>query len=131
MPIQVEPNVAERILVLRYTLPLTGSENVVQVIADFAAQVRANFFAVSDLRGVPITFDAMVDGLDMVRRYLTQVPVRFVTIGDSELVEMGNRAITQQQYGGFEAARAFATEEEALAYCRAELTKPAALPKEQ
>ncbi len=125
MPIQVEPNVADRILVLRYQLPLTGSENVVQAIADFATEVRSKFFAVSDLRGVPITFDAMVDGLDLVRRHLVGIPVRFVTIGDSELVEMGNRAITQKQYGAFEEARAFATEEEALAYCRSELQKPA------
>ena len=108
---------------LRYEAPLTGSENAVQAIAEFAAEVRSPFFAVSDLRGIPITFDAMVDGLDLVRRHLAQVPVRFVTIGDSELVEMGNRAIAQKQYGGFEPARSFATEEEALAYFRAELQK--------
>ncbi|MCE7945847.1 MAG: hypothetical protein DYG88_00295 [Chloroflexi bacterium CFX4] len=123
VPIQIEPNVDERILVLRYQMPLSGAENVVQAIADFATEVRSTFFAVSDLRGIPITFDAMVDGLDMVRRSLAQVPMRFVTIGDSELVEMGNRAIPQKQCGGCEAARALATEEEALAYCRSELQK--------
>ena len=67
----------------------------------------------------------MVEALDLVRRQLSGVPARFVVIGTDEMVRLGAEAIAQKQYGGFEPAKVFATDQEAFAHCLAELQKSA------
>ncbi|PJF34328.1 MAG: hypothetical protein CUN49_16220, partial [Candidatus Thermofonsia Clade 1 bacterium] len=97
----------------------------VQAIRDFAQQVQGNFFVISDARQFPVTFDVLVEALDLVRRQLVGVPVRFVVIGTDEMIRLAAEAIAQRQYGGFEAGKVFATDQEAFAYCLAELQKTA------
>mgnify|MGYP005838627147 CR=1 FL=1 len=43
-----------------------------------------------------------------------------VATGSGKFVELAAQAIAQKQYGSFDMARVFASDEEALAYCRAE-----------
>ena len=128
IPINIEPHFAERILVERYVAPVepeTDMAAAVQAINDFYQQVQREFFVIVDARQFPVTFDVLVDALDLVRRHIAGVPVRFVVIGDGELVRLAAEAIAQKQYGGFEAGKVFATDSEALEYCTAELRKSA------
>ncbi len=126
MPIQFEPNIRERVIILRYVNPVDPERDVpaaIQALADFGRQVQGVFYAVTDVREFRLTFDTLTESLDMVRRSLVGIPVRFAVIGSGNLIELAAQAIAQQQYGGFEMAKVFATEAEALAYCRTELGK--------
>lgn len=123
MPIQIEPNVQTGILMARYVNPVDPERdvaNVIQSIIAFSHQVQGVFFVIADVREFDLTFDTVTEGLDLVRRSLVGIPVRFVVIGSGKFVELAAQAITQRQYGSFEMAKVFATAEEALAYCRAE-----------
>ena len=126
MSIQIESNVQDRILITRYVNPIDPERDVaavIQAITDFSHQVQGTFFDIADVREFDLTFDTVTEALDLVRRSLAGIPVRFVIVGSGKFVELAAQAIAQKQYGGFEPARAFATQEEALAYCRAELQK--------
>lgn len=126
MPMHVEPNVQERILITRFVSPVDPERNVpasIQALTEFARQVEGTFFVISDVREFDLTFDAITEALDMVRRSLVGIPIRAVVIGSGKMVELAAQAITQKQYGSFEMAKVFATEAEALAYCRTELGK--------
>ncbi|MDW8298135.1 MAG: hypothetical protein RML95_02240 [Anaerolineae bacterium] len=128
MSISLDPHVAERILFLRYIAPVNPEVDMataMQAIAEFYRQVQREFFVIADVREFEITFDTLVEGLDLIRRQLAGVPVRMTAIGTSEMVRIGAEAITQKQYGGFEAGKVFATDEEAFAYCMEELRKSA------
>ncbi len=128
MPLHVEPRVAERILIQRHVPPIDPVENMqaaIESTKDFYQQVGQEFFVISDARQFPVTFDVLVEGLDLIRRSLTGIPIRLVVIGDGELIRLAAEAIAQKQYGGFEAGKVFANDEEALAYCMAELQKSA------
>ncbi|MFQ3536397.1 MAG: hypothetical protein SNJ58_11015 [Aggregatilineales bacterium] len=128
MPISVEPYVAERILFERYVAPVNPETDMVaaiQAIKEFHQQVQREFFVIVDAREFPVTFDVLVEALDLVRRQMMGVPARFVVIGDSELIRLAAEAIAQRQYGGFEAGKVFATDTDAFEYCTAELRKSA------
>jgi hypothetical protein len=128
MPISLEPHTAEKILFLRYVAPVNPDEDMpaaIQAIIEFSQSVQGDFFVISDAREFPVTFDVLVEALDLVRRQLIGVPVRFVLIGTDEMVRFAAEAIAQKQYGGFEPAKVFATDEEAFAHCLAELKKSA------
>ncbi len=128
MPVKLEPRVSERILVQRYIQPVDLAAELpaaIEAIAEFSREVQGAFFAVIDMRAAPINLDGLIEALDLVRRKLANVPVRFVAIGTGEMVELAASAVAQRQYGSFEPAKVFATEEEALAYCLAELKEPA------
>ncbi|MFN7210509.1 MAG: hypothetical protein ACK4P1_08985 [Aggregatilineales bacterium] len=128
MPNAFEPHVSERIFIQRYIAPVNPDEDMpaaVQAIRKFYEQVGQEFFVISDARQFPLTFDTLVEGLDLIRRNLAGVPMRFVIIGDGELIRLVAEAITQKQYGGFEAGKIFPNDEEALAYCMAQLQKSA------
>lgn len=128
MPSHVEPHFAERILFQRYVPPVNPEEDIpatIQAIIDFHQQVQGEFFVIIDARQFPVTFDVLVDALDLTRRNLAGIPARFVVIGDNDLVRLAAEAIAQKQYGGFEAGKVFSTDEEAFAYCMEALRKPA------
>jgi hypothetical protein len=128
MGIRIEPHISEKILFLRYIAPVNPDEDMpaaCKAIIEFSQSVQGDFFVISDAREFPVTFDALVEGLDLVRRQLVGVPARFVVIGTGEMIRLAAEAIAQRQYGGFEPAKVFATEEEAFAHCLAELKKSA------
>lgn len=128
MPIVLEPHVAEKILFQRYVAPVNPEEDMaatIRAIIEFSQSVQGDFFVISDAREFQVSFDVVVDALDTVRRQLAGVPVRFVIIGTDEMVRLAAEAIAQQQYGGFEPAKVFATDQEAFSYCLAELKKSA------
>ncbi len=128
MSTQIEPNIQERILITRYVNPVDPErdvQTVIQAVTEFAHQVQSAFFVIADVREFNLTFDSVTEALDLVRRHLVGIPVRFVVIGSGRFVELAAQAITQKQYGSFDMAKVFASDEEALAYCRSELQKPA------
>ncbi len=128
MPISVEPHAAERILFERYVAPVnpeTDMLTAIQAIKEFYEQVQREFFVIVDAREFPVTFDVLVDALNLVRRQMAGVPARFVVIGDNELIRLAAEAIAQRQYGSFEAGKVFAADTEAFEYCTAELRKSA------
>lgn len=124
MPIAVEQNVDEHILIVRYLMPVDPDldlQTAGSAILAFAQQVQGKpFYAINDAREFPITFDILVQALSTLRQTFGGIPVRFVIIGSGKFVELAAQAITQKQYGSFDMAKVFATEEEALAYCRSE-----------
>ncbi len=128
MPNIFEPHVAERILIQRYVPPVNPDEDMpaaIQAIREFYEQVGRDFFVITDARQFSVTFDVLVEALDLTRRNLAGIPVRFAVIGDDDLIRLAAEAIAQKQYGGFEAGKVFANDEEALAYCMAQLRKSA------
>jgi hypothetical protein len=128
MSISLESHVAEKILFLRYVAPVNPDEDMpaaIQAITQFSQSVQGNFFVIADAREFQVTFDVLVEALDLVRRQLAGVPVRFVVIGTDEMVRLAAEAIAQKQYGSFEPAKVFATDQEAFAHCLAELKKSA------
>jgi hypothetical protein len=124
MPVAVEQNLDEHILFLRYQMPVDPAldlQTAGAAIIAFSQQIQGKpFYTINDAREFPITFDILVEALSTLRQSFGSIPVRFVIIGSGKFVELAAQAITQRQYGGFEMAKVFATEEEALAYCRAE-----------
>ncbi|MCS6871658.1 MAG: hypothetical protein NZ571_09390, partial [Anaerolineae bacterium] len=79
MSISLDPHVAERILFLRYIAPVNPEVDMataMQAIAEFYRQVQREFFVIADVREFEITFDTLVEGLDLIRRQLAGVPVR-------------------------------------------------------
>jgi hypothetical protein len=128
MPIRLEPHTAEKVLVLRYIAPVNPDDDLpasVQAIVEFSHTVQGDFFVISDTRAFQLTFDVLVEVLDLVRRQLVGVPVHFVIVGTGEIVRLAAEAITQKQYGSFDPAKVFATDQEAFAHCLAELQKSA------
>jgi len=128
MPIDLEPHISEKILVQRYVAPVdleTDMPAAIQAIAEFSQNAQGDFFVIADTRALPMDFNGLVEVLNLVRRKLANVPVRFVAVGTGEMVQLAANAIAQKQYGGFEPAKVFATDQEAFAHCLAELQKSA------
>ncbi|GAB4544223.1 MAG: hypothetical protein OHK0023_00700 [Anaerolineae bacterium] len=121
MPFQVETHLNEAILILRYQ-SITSEDLAagIETLQNFYQKLQQPFAVISNVAGLQLPFDFLVSGLDMLRRTMKGVPAHFSIVGSGEMVELGAKALGQKQYG-FEVARVFASEAEAIAWSREQL----------
>ena len=117
----------EPILMIYYSAPVNPEAEFPVAIAAINKLLQDNpgvCYEITHIKNTPMTLDMIIDGLAMLRRVTgggDRLQMALVT--DDDMIALAANWAAQPQYGGFMPAKVVATEEEALAYVRAELAK--------
>jgi hypothetical protein len=117
----------EPILMIYYSAPVNPEAEFPVAIAAINKLLQDNpgvCYEITHIKNTPMTLDMIIDGLAMLRRVTDGGDrLHMILVTDDEMVKLAASWATQPQYGGFMPAKIVTSEEEALAYVRAELAK--------
>jgi len=117
----------EPILIISYSNPLNPDADFPVAIEAINKLLQDNpgvCYEITHIKNTPMTLDMIIDGLAMLRRVTgggDRLQMALVT--DDDMIALAANWAAQPQYGGFMPAKIVTSEEEALAYVRAELAK--------